>query len=335
LETFSTFGRAFHACFLMIFGDWDWDSLMQVGRIRAGIWFWLFVLVMIVVLLNMLMAILMDAYAEVKMQAGDAQTLPGQINEMNRRRKQSKAKQRVRLNDVWDVFYKEIGDEKEMLNPDSATGSRKITPAYLTEHVPDMKQTQAQRTLKNSWKKVNKEKPFDLKEDGKKLFVQIDNVTRDIRESYSKAKNRIEFYDTMPVPQPDPSIQAPKPPLITTDEHPEDGDPASTQSVIEHVNVAVGKLSSEMANVLAHQMKMMEKRQNHVENRQNEMFSMIKDMNHTLQQLQAAATETAHMMERRVFKQKHELGIENGENGTRGFLNLIQANGGPASKKRR
>eukprot|EP00746_Dinoflagellata_sp_MGD_P085766 gnl/MRDRNA2_/MRDRNA2_33937_c0_seq2.p1 gnl/MRDRNA2_/MRDRNA2_33937_c0~~gnl/MRDRNA2_/MRDRNA2_33937_c0_seq2.p1 ORF type:complete len:966 (+),score=177.31 gnl/MRDRNA2_/MRDRNA2_33937_c0_seq2:160-2898(+) len=328
LEVFSTVDRSIHACFLMMFGDWDFDSLAQVGRIRAGIWFWLFVLVILVVLYNMLMAILMDAYGLVKQQAGDAQTLPGQMKEMNRRRKQTKAKQRVRLNDVWDAFSKLYGDEKEMLSPDTEVGSRKITPAWLTEHVQDMKHTQAHRTLKNSWKKANKEKPFDLKEDAKKVFVQIDNLTRDIRDAYTKAKHRIEFYDTMPPPRHYNGAHQVKPVSVHTDDHPEDADQnASTEGIVEHVNISVGQLSSEMANVLAHQMKLMEKRQNHVENRQSEMFSTIKDMNHTLQQLQATATETAHTMERRVYKQKHELGIENGENGAGGFLNLIKANG--------
>ncbi len=61
--------------------------MQEVGRRLAGVWFWIFMLVMVVILLNMLLAILMDTYTEAKQNAGNAQTLQKQISEMIRRRR--------------------------------------------------------------------------------------------------------------------------------------------------------------------------------------------------------------------------------------------------------
>merc|ERR1719382_1128359 len=66
VEAFATLDRALYTCFRMWFGDWDYDAMKYVGLVNAGMFIWVFVLIIVVLLLNMLLAILMDAYAEVK-----------------------------------------------------------------------------------------------------------------------------------------------------------------------------------------------------------------------------------------------------------------------------
>merc|ERR1719310_2188530 len=56
-------------------GDWDWDGLAVVGRDLAGIWLWTFLIMIVMLMLNMLLAIVMDAYSELKASVGNAQTL--------------------------------------------------------------------------------------------------------------------------------------------------------------------------------------------------------------------------------------------------------------------
>merc|ERR1712151_1166883 len=102
----------------MWFGDWDYDAMKYVGLVNAGVFIWIFVLIIVVLLLNMLLAILMDAYALVKNTINNdptAQTLYDQVKGMLRRRRQFLNKERVRLNDIWDAYFNEIQDEKEML----------------------------------------------------------------------------------------------------------------------------------------------------------------------------------------------------------------------------
>ena len=72
-----TFNRSFHTCFRAMFGDWNQDAMQEVGRILTGGWFWTFMSVMVVILLNMLLAILMDAHTEVKQNAGNASPCSG------------------------------------------------------------------------------------------------------------------------------------------------------------------------------------------------------------------------------------------------------------------
>merc|ERR1712032_528904 len=66
IEEFSTFIRAIHTCFLVLFGDWDWPAMQQIGYLWACVWFWLFLLLMFLVLLNIMLAIIMEAYTNVK-----------------------------------------------------------------------------------------------------------------------------------------------------------------------------------------------------------------------------------------------------------------------------
>ena len=50
--------------------DFDWDDMYIVGRVPAGILFWPFLILMNMTLLNILLAILMDAYSMVKSESG-------------------------------------------------------------------------------------------------------------------------------------------------------------------------------------------------------------------------------------------------------------------------
>ena len=61
-------------------------------------------IVMVLFLLNMLLAIIMDAYQMEKYKASDATTLWQQILDMLQRRRQYMRGERVRLTDVWNTF---------------------------------------------------------------------------------------------------------------------------------------------------------------------------------------------------------------------------------------
>merc|ERR1712151_541189 len=56
-------------------GDFDWEELRQVGRQDAAMWFVPFTIIVVMLLLNMMMAIIMDTYSEVKDSLENADTL--------------------------------------------------------------------------------------------------------------------------------------------------------------------------------------------------------------------------------------------------------------------
>eukprot|EP00746_Dinoflagellata_sp_MGD_P162963 gnl/MRDRNA2_/MRDRNA2_90744_c0_seq1.p1 gnl/MRDRNA2_/MRDRNA2_90744_c0~~gnl/MRDRNA2_/MRDRNA2_90744_c0_seq1.p1 ORF type:complete len:1192 (-),score=272.92 gnl/MRDRNA2_/MRDRNA2_90744_c0_seq1:74-3649(-) len=81
IDGFTTFPRAINTSFRCMMGDFDWEELSVVGRMDAGIWFWTFEVVVVLLMLNMLMAIVMDAYGEVKANVGNADTLWGETKQ--------------------------------------------------------------------------------------------------------------------------------------------------------------------------------------------------------------------------------------------------------------
>jgi len=75
VDGFTTLTRACISCFRTMMGDFEWEELSQIGRIEAGIWFMTFMMIIVMLMLNMLLAIVMDAYSEQKAATGDAETL--------------------------------------------------------------------------------------------------------------------------------------------------------------------------------------------------------------------------------------------------------------------
>lgn len=74
VDGFTTFPRAIVSCFRTMMGDFNWEEMSEIGRIEAGIWFMSFMVIVVMLMLNMLLAIVMDAYSEQK-ATEDAETL--------------------------------------------------------------------------------------------------------------------------------------------------------------------------------------------------------------------------------------------------------------------
>mmetsp|Transcript_16917 Transcript_16917/g.39391 ORF Transcript_16917/g.39391 Transcript_16917/m.39391 type:complete len:831 (+) Transcript_16917:79-2571(+) len=85
VRSFTTIARAMVSCFRIMLGDIDWDELSVIGRTEAAIWLWLFVIIVSLLMLNMILAIIMDNYEEVKMQAGYSETLLEESQQAYRR----------------------------------------------------------------------------------------------------------------------------------------------------------------------------------------------------------------------------------------------------------
>lgn len=161
IEDFSTFWRAMHTCFLAMFGDWDWETMREIGDLRGGIWFWLFAVIMVLILLNMLLAIVMDAYTAEKEKVADAISLPMQVQAQWRRWRQSYTGQRIRLNEVLSILTKAASDgESELLN-----STAKVTASSLMEKVPKMQTKQATRQVESALAFKKAEESQDITEE--------------------------------------------------------------------------------------------------------------------------------------------------------------------------
>merc|ERR1719217_1898245 len=96
LQEFSSPNQALNTCFLFLlcfaFDGLSADMFEHGGNLGL-IWSWLFNLVMMVLLLNMILAIIFDVYTEVKTAAGDAPSLIQQSKNMWQQNKETKKKQ--------------------------------------------------------------------------------------------------------------------------------------------------------------------------------------------------------------------------------------------------
>mmetsp|Transcript_148981 Transcript_148981/g.263435 ORF Transcript_148981/g.263435 Transcript_148981/m.263435 type:complete len:869 (+) Transcript_148981:62-2668(+) len=201
VEDFASFPRALHSCFMAMFGGWDWGLMREIGFLKAGIWFWIFVLVMVSVLLNMLLAIVMEAYTEVKEKAKNAETLIKQMKEMRRRRQMFLRGERVKLNQVYDAFLDDAGgNEKAMLHED-----RLLTPDVVCKKVAKIQLDQATRTLKSAvkWDEVQNEEILDddaIKDGIRDTLGNIQARTRIMFSEVNNVRDKLTYYHRLQVP---------------------------------------------------------------------------------------------------------------------------------------
>merc|ERR1711924_207563 len=66
MDNFAGMGRAATTVFQILLGDFDYSELSLVGRLDTAIWFVSFMLLVNLIMLNMLLAIVLDRYTEVK-----------------------------------------------------------------------------------------------------------------------------------------------------------------------------------------------------------------------------------------------------------------------------
>ncbi|KAF4654863.1 hypothetical protein FOL47_009714, partial [Perkinsus chesapeaki] len=76
LEEWSTAGKAINTAFLFLMGDFSFKPMSEVAPISAAVWFWVFMILVFLVMLNMLLAIVMDTYTNVKEAAKAADSVP-------------------------------------------------------------------------------------------------------------------------------------------------------------------------------------------------------------------------------------------------------------------
>mmetsp|Transcript_10858 Transcript_10858/g.24910 ORF Transcript_10858/g.24910 Transcript_10858/m.24910 type:complete len:1047 (-) Transcript_10858:32-3172(-) len=75
LEHFTTFPRAVNTVFRLMLGDFDWEALRQVSMVEGACWLVITITIMNLLLLNMVLAIVMDGYSEVKRSSANSDTL--------------------------------------------------------------------------------------------------------------------------------------------------------------------------------------------------------------------------------------------------------------------
>eukprot|EP00928_Gymnodinium_smaydae_P019284 TRINITY_DN17388_c0_g2_i1.p1 TRINITY_DN17388_c0_g2~~TRINITY_DN17388_c0_g2_i1.p1 ORF type:complete len:792 (+),score=191.15 TRINITY_DN17388_c0_g2_i1:111-2486(+) len=80
VDTFASLFRSIGTCFkIMIENEFDWQRLSEEDFWTALTWTWSFLLLVCMIMLNMILAIVMDIYSEVRLSSHDSETLWGTV----------------------------------------------------------------------------------------------------------------------------------------------------------------------------------------------------------------------------------------------------------------
>eukprot|EP00928_Gymnodinium_smaydae_P049401 TRINITY_DN3314_c0_g1_i1.p1 TRINITY_DN3314_c0_g1~~TRINITY_DN3314_c0_g1_i1.p1 ORF type:complete len:944 (+),score=180.84 TRINITY_DN3314_c0_g1_i1:109-2940(+) len=151
---FESFDRSLISVFRALLGDFDYLAFTEIGRPAAAVWFCSFVILLNLVMLNMLLAIVMDQYNTVKESLPeDAETILSQSSEIFRRWRQKKQGLRLSLGYVLEVLETTLG---------GAPCGELATVSTLVEMVPGLERPQALRILKNSHSILKSDDSVDI-----------------------------------------------------------------------------------------------------------------------------------------------------------------------------
>jgi hypothetical protein len=158
LDSFTTILRAGVTLFRALMGDFDVEEMRVVGRGKTLLYFASFMVFIGFVMLDMVVAILMDTYAEVKMGLAGTETLIEQATEMARRATQNRRGQRMRLSKIWNILAAHYGED----NMQNESITEQLTIEKFQSIVPGLRTDQATMLLEeaaNGYTRTNKIEP--------------------------------------------------------------------------------------------------------------------------------------------------------------------------------
>eukprot|EP00746_Dinoflagellata_sp_MGD_P083302 gnl/MRDRNA2_/MRDRNA2_33178_c0_seq1.p1 gnl/MRDRNA2_/MRDRNA2_33178_c0~~gnl/MRDRNA2_/MRDRNA2_33178_c0_seq1.p1 ORF type:complete len:1065 (-),score=154.19 gnl/MRDRNA2_/MRDRNA2_33178_c0_seq1:41-2875(-) len=142
---FSSFKTAFGTSFAIACGDFDWTSMSYEHYTTSSIWFWSFMVLIFLIMLNMVLAIVMDVYTKVRASAMEGD--PIWVNAAKIMGKLRKNRY-LRLKGGTSVEDRSIS-ETDILRALEGLGS-KVTVERLAEAVPGLSYDQALRLMQDA-----------------------------------------------------------------------------------------------------------------------------------------------------------------------------------------
>jgi hypothetical protein len=141
----------------MMLGDFDWGELGAEHPVTAKLWFWSYMIVMMLLMLNMLMAIIMDKYTEVKTEAENTDPIWTQVMSMAKERVAQARGTRI--------------PESELIRVVESMKEEEVDEATLMKYHPDLRQEQATEIINATTQRV---------EDGLNAGVTMSEAMRHI-----------------------------------------------------------------------------------------------------------------------------------------------------------
>lgn len=147
---FRTWGRSFSTCFDALVGDWDLSDMKKADRTMTLIWFCSFQVTMTLVLLNMLLAIIMDVYTDVKGRIHQAQGINEEIAKVLRRWKQNRRGHRLTLRKIKKFLACHSTWRRNSTSHHSDDSEHIFFVKHFVDCAPGLKEEQARRLMVNA-----------------------------------------------------------------------------------------------------------------------------------------------------------------------------------------
>jgi hypothetical protein len=188
INYFANFSRSFHTTFRVLIGDFDWTEMHQVGRPQAYIWFWTLTWGLNMVMLNMLLAIIMDTYSAVKteiLSQSNVETMWSQSYEIWNRKRGVVKGERMSLAHILKIL------DPTDLDEDDCGPEETLTVDMLMRKIPKIKEPQATELLVESCVMAD----FHADQEDCDMSKQV----REIRDTvklmfeHSRRKHEVEF----------------------------------------------------------------------------------------------------------------------------------------------
>jgi len=160
LYLFSSVELSLITCFTVLMGDFDLQEMMAVDSTMAIIWFFGFQILVMLVLLNMLLAIVMDTYGSVKASEGDdVETVWAQASSTYRWMNETRG-----FVPMWPIIC-ELEDDDDPAHPMDIVSADSLRQAFSNRDNLDMQFRQAQFIIKSAvaWSSAEVDKAGELR----------------------------------------------------------------------------------------------------------------------------------------------------------------------------
>jgi hypothetical protein len=135
IEAFSSFGRSITTCFVMMMGEFDVEPLWDTGRTVAVLWFISFQCLTVLIMMNMLLAIIMDTYEEVKDTVSNKETLLEHVKKTIRRHRSIRKGDRIGLKQIKHGLHQAFPDSKKATLDRFSAKTTRDSPMWLEVEV--------------------------------------------------------------------------------------------------------------------------------------------------------------------------------------------------------
>eukprot|EP00746_Dinoflagellata_sp_MGD_P064876 gnl/MRDRNA2_/MRDRNA2_27050_c0_seq1.p1 gnl/MRDRNA2_/MRDRNA2_27050_c0~~gnl/MRDRNA2_/MRDRNA2_27050_c0_seq1.p1 ORF type:complete len:1273 (+),score=202.30 gnl/MRDRNA2_/MRDRNA2_27050_c0_seq1:3-3821(+) len=189
---FSTFQKSFGTCFAIACGDFDWALLVSEHALTATIWFWSFMILIFLVMLNMVLAIVMDVYTSVRADAINGDPIWINVQDLLEKAKEYPIYLYHKFLNSPDLPPRDVSDVRlvEVLHK---IGS-KVTIPKLKAQLPDLTDEQCQRIFADvaCWEEKKNEEGLTMSDAFKMISTinhKVESLVRKIDFAHSQDPN--------------------------------------------------------------------------------------------------------------------------------------------------